>query len=66
MKVREKHKHQPIEQHPMDKAPEFSSSLSCEGVVIVLQPDSCLCDACYRNCGGFGWVSIQSALMKSD
>ena len=67
---REKHKHQPIMRHPMDKAPEFSSYLSCEGVEIVLQPDSCLCDACYRDCmrktDKPRWVSIQSSLIKSD
>ena len=69
-RVREKRKYQPIMRHPMDEAPEFSSYLSFEGVEIVIQPDSCLCDACYMDCmrkkDKPRWVSIQSALVKSD
>ena len=34
-RVKEKHKYQPIMRHPMEKAPEFSSYLSCEGVKVV-------------------------------
>ena len=62
-RVKEKHKHQPIMRHPIDKA-------SCEGVQIVLQPDSCLCEACYRDCWHKTdkprWVSIQSALVDKN
>ena len=69
-RVREKHKQQPIMRHSMDKAPEFSDYLSCEGVKIVLQPGSCLCEACYKDSihktDKPRWVSIQSSLMRSD
>lgn len=38
--------------HPGERSLEFSQFLSCDGVYssIVLRSDSCLCDACYRDC----------------
>ena len=38
--------------HPGDRAVEFTSFLRCNGAYsnITLRSDSCLCDACYRDC----------------
>ena len=54
--------------HPGDKAVEFSMFLSCNGVHnIILRPDSCMCDACYRDClrgeGKPRWIGLSKSLI---
>ena len=52
--------------HPGERAVEFTSFLSCNGAYtnISLRSNSCLCDACYRDCtrasgNGLGCLSMQ-------
>ena len=54
--------------HPGDKSVEFSIFLSCNGAHdINLRSDSCMCDACYRDClRGEGlprWVGLSKYLI---
>ena len=54
--------------HPGDKSVQFSMFLSCNGVHnILLRPDSCLCEGCYRDCmrgeGKPRWVSLSKHLI---
>ena len=45
------HKKEIRMRHPGDKCIEFSSYLSCQGhYTITLRTDSCLCNACHRDC----------------
>ena len=54
--------------HPGDKSVEFSIFLSCNGAHdINLRSDSCMCDACYRDClrgeGKPRWVGLSKYLI---
>ncbi len=54
--------------HPGAKAAEFSSWLSTKGKVIVLESDSCMCNACYTDClqstGEPRWVGYRPIVQK--
>ena len=54
--------------HPGDRAVEFSVFLSCNGAhSITLRGDSCMCEACYRDCtrgeGKPRWVGLSKQLI---
>ena len=54
--------------HPGDGSVEFSIFLSCNGVYnITLRGDSCMCEACYRDCtrgeGKPRWVGLSKQLI---
>ena len=54
--------------HPGDRSVEFSMFLSCSGIHhITLRGDSCMCEACYRDCmrgeGKPRWVGLSKQLI---
>ena len=54
--------------HPGDRSVEFSIFLSCNGVHnITLRGESCMCEACYRECtrgeGKPRWVGLSKQLI---
>lgn len=62
------HKRENRMRHPGDKCVEFSHFLSCQGVYkITLRSDSCLCNACHRDClrssGKPRWLGLSKHLV---
>ena len=62
------HKGESNMRHPFERLIEFNNFLSCNGVYkISLRTDSCLCNACYRDCvRGIGkprWLGLSKHLI---